>query len=52
MKETREAAFYAGKISSAKYFIKNILPEVGAAAKAIKSKDMSVMEIAEKSFAW
>jgi hypothetical protein len=51
IRESKDAAFYAGKVYSARYFIKNILPEAQAAAKAIKSKDMSVMDIAEESFA-
>jgi len=51
IKESKDAAFYAGKVFSARYFIKNILPEARAAAKAIQSKDMSVMEIPEEGFA-
>jgi hypothetical protein len=47
----KDAAFYKGKIASAKYFIKNVLPEVDAAVKAIKSEDLSVMEIPEEGFA-
>ena len=50
-KESKEGAFYLGKIISARYFIKNVLPEVDAAATAIKNKDMSVMDMAEESFA-
>ncbi len=51
IKENRDAAFYDGKIRSAKYFIKNVLPEIDATVKAIKSEDLSIMEIAEESFA-
>jgi hypothetical protein len=51
MKENKDAAFYAGKIFSARYFIKNVLPEAAAAAQGIKSKDMSITDIAEESFA-
>jgi len=51
IRESKDAAFYAGKVFSARYFIKNILPEAQAAAKAIKSKDMSVLDIPEESFA-
>jgi len=50
VKESKDGAFYAGKILSARYFIKNVLPEVEASAKSMKSKDMSVMDIAEESF--
>ncbi|MDQ1335117.1 MAG: hypothetical protein QG552_2067, partial [Thermodesulfobacteriota bacterium] len=51
IRESKDAAFYAGKVFSARYFIKNILPEALAAAKAIKSKDMSVLDIPEEGFA-
>ena len=50
-KENKDAAFYDGKIKSAKYFIMNVLPEIDATVKAIKSEDLSIMEIAEESFA-
>ncbi|MEN6474892.1 MAG: acyl-CoA dehydrogenase [Syntrophaceae bacterium] len=51
IKENQDAAYYAGKLSGAQYFIKNVLPEVEAAAKAIKSEDLSIAEIAQESFA-
>jgi len=51
IKENRDAAFYTGKLSSAKYFIKNVLPEVYSAVRAIKSEDISAVEIPEESFA-
>ena len=51
IKESKDASFYSGKIFCAKYFIKNVLPEADAAARGIQSKDMSVMDIAEESFA-
>lgn len=47
----RDKAFYEGKIATARYFIKHVLPEVDAAAKAIKSEDLSMMEIADEAFA-
>jgi len=50
LKQNEDAAFYAGKISGAKFFMKNVLPEVDAAVKAIKTGDLSVVEIAEESF--
>ncbi len=46
-----DRAFYEGKVASARYFIKHVLPEVDAAAKAIKSEDVSMMEIADEAFA-
>jgi hypothetical protein len=51
IKDDKDAAFYSGKITSAQYFIRNVLPEVEAVARAIKNEDMSVMEISEESFA-
>ena len=51
IKNNRNAAFYAGKVAGARFFIKNILPEVDAAAKAIKSEDLSMVDIATESFA-
>lgn len=51
IKNNHDASFYAGKIAGAKFFIKNILPEVDAAAKAIKSEDLSMVEIMNESFA-
>ena len=46
-----DKAFYEGKVASARYFIKHVLPEVDAAAKAIKSGDLSMMEIPDEAFA-
>jgi len=46
-----EASFYAGKIAAARYFIKHVLPEVDAAAKAIRSEDLSMLDIPERGFA-
>jgi hypothetical protein len=51
IKNNRDAAFYSGKVAGARFFIKNILPEVDAAAKAIKSEDLSMVDIATESFA-
>lgn len=50
-KEDVDAAFYIGKISAARYFIKHVLPEVDAAVTAIKSEDLSMIEIPEEAFA-
>jgi hypothetical protein len=50
-KENNDAAFYTGKIYSARFFAKNVLPEVDAAAASIKTEDMSILEIPEESFA-
>ncbi len=51
VKDNRDAAFYEGKVLSARYLIKNVLPEAEAAAKAIKSEDLSILEIVDESFA-
>ena len=51
VKVHQDAAFYAGKGASASYFIKHVLPEVYAASIAIKSEDLSMIEIADESFA-
>ncbi|MEW6334566.1 MAG: acyl-CoA dehydrogenase, partial [Thermodesulfobacteriota bacterium] len=46
-----DKAFYEGKLAAARYFIKHVLPEVDAAARAIRSEDLSMMEIADEAFA-
>ncbi|MBN2297079.1 MAG: acyl-CoA dehydrogenase C-terminal domain-containing protein, partial [Deltaproteobacteria bacterium] len=51
IKNNKDAAFYSGKVYSARFFVKNVLPEVDAAVVAIKNEDMSILEIAEESFA-
>jgi alkylation response protein AidB-like acyl-CoA dehydrogenase len=49
--ENLDASFYAGKITTAKFYVNHILPEAEAIARAIRSEDMSIMEMAESSFA-
>ncbi|MEN6476067.1 MAG: acyl-CoA dehydrogenase [Syntrophaceae bacterium] len=49
-KSDRDAAYYSGKLAAARYFIKHELPMVDAAVKAIKSEDLSIMDIADESF--
>jgi hypothetical protein len=49
-KDSKDASFYSGKLAAARYFIKNVLPEIDAVVKAIRSEDMSILEIAEESF--
>jgi hypothetical protein len=51
VKDNADAAFYSGKLFSAQYFIKHILPEIEGTVKSIKSEDISPMEIAEEAFA-
>jgi alkylation response protein AidB-like acyl-CoA dehydrogenase len=45
-----DTAFYDGKLHSARYFIKNVLPQADALAAAIRSEDLSVLHIHEASF--
>ena len=49
-KEDTDTAFYIGKVAAARYFIKHVLPEVDAAVKAIRSEDLSMIDIPEESF--
>jgi hypothetical protein len=46
-----DGAFYKGKVAGARYFIKNVLPEIDGTIRAIKSEDMSIMEIPDEGFA-
>jgi alkylation response protein AidB-like acyl-CoA dehydrogenase len=46
----KQAAFYDGKLQSARFFIKNVLPQVDALAAAMKSEDLSSMAIHEAGF--
>ncbi len=48
---TADAAFYKGKIAGARYFIKNVLPEIDGTIRAIKSEDTTIMEIPDEGFA-
>ena len=45
-----KAAFYEGKLCSARYYIKNTLPRTEALAVAIKSRDLSGMGIPDNGF--
>ncbi len=46
-----DAAFCRGKLAGARYFVKNVLPEIEGTVRAIKSEDMSIMEIPDEGFA-
>ncbi len=50
-KDNKEAAFYDGKLKGARYFIKNVLPEIEGTIRSIKSEDLSIMNISQESFA-
>lgn len=43
-------AFYKGKVESAKYYIRNIVPEIFTVAQLIKDGDSSALDIPEESF--
>jgi len=51
IQESRDAAFYSGKIAAAKFFANNVLVLSPGKAEAIKNGDTSAMEISELSFA-
>ncbi|MEW6441508.1 MAG: acyl-CoA dehydrogenase [bacterium] len=44
LKENEEAKFYAGKISSMRFYVSQILPEVQAIAAVVKSEDRTVLD--------
>ena len=48
--ESADAAFFAGKVQSAKFFIGNILPITAGKIEAVKWGDVSAWEIRERSF--
>ena len=48
----KEAAFYSGRIASAKFFTNDILTTVKARCEAIKMNEKAPLEIAEEAFAW
>lgn len=45
-----EAAFYDGKVQSARFFIKNVLPQADALAAAIRNEDLSIMAVHDSAF--
>ena len=42
-------AFYAGKVASARFYLRNILPDLPAAREIIKHADTSAIELDEKA---
>jgi hypothetical protein len=48
--ENSEAAFYSGKLASARYFAKTVLSQAVAKAQVIKGMDKAALEIAENAF--
>jgi len=45
--EPSDYAFYAGKVASARFFIRNILPEIGGFLEVLKEGDTTAIEIME-----
>lgn len=50
LSQNKDAAFLDGKIHSARFFIKNVLPQVDGVAAAIKNEDLSLMGIQNNGF--
>ena len=50
LSQNQEAAFLDGKIHTARYFIKNVLPQADGVAAAIKQEDLSLMTIPDMGF--
>jgi hypothetical protein len=44
-----DAAYYKGKIASARYYIRNEMPKVGALRRIIEIGDTSAIDLAEES---
>ncbi len=50
VKESTEAAFYAGKLSAAGYFLGNLLARTSGKIDALKTEEDGYLEIADESF--
>jgi len=48
--DNREAAFYSGKVHSARFFISKVLPLVEGKVKSIKDDDFAALQIEEVAF--
>src|SRR5699024_1056857 len=46
----KDRAFYEGKIASASYFARNVLPELSAKRAIAENVDASIMELDEAAF--
>ncbi|MCE5242816.1 MAG: acyl-CoA dehydrogenase [Desulfobacteraceae bacterium] len=51
LRENRSAAFYFGKICSARFFVNHVLTQAGGKARAIMNSDKSALEIPDYGFA-
>ncbi|HWU86255.1 MAG TPA: acyl-CoA dehydrogenase [Kofleriaceae bacterium] len=45
-----EKAFYRGKLASARWYAKNVLPGIGLARKLIEASDLDLMELSDESW--
>ncbi len=50
LSRNKDAAFYDGKLHSARFYIKNVLPAVDGVATAIRNEDLSLMAVHDNSF--
>lgn len=48
--EERDTAFYTGKLAAARYFARNMLPELTARRAIVEAADLSLMDIPEEAF--
>ena len=46
----RDRAFYAGKVATAKFFVKNVLPRLAADRRIVESVDLTAMDLSEEAF--
>ncbi len=46
----KDADFYAGKVASAQFFVKNYLPHIATDREIVETTDNSIMEISEDAF--
>ena len=47
---TADKAFYEGKIASARFFTRNVLPGLGLTRKLVEQSSLELMELPEESF--
>ena len=45
-----DSAFYAGKVTMAKFFVKNVLPRLTAEREIAANVDLAVMQLREEAF--
>ncbi len=48
--EARDTAFYTGKLAVARWFARNVLPELSARRGVIEAADLSLMDVPEAAF--